>query len=115
MLPLRWTERAITDLEGIAEFVSRTSAVYAEGVVLRIDQRLQLHCELVPTGRNHDDSVSTYSGWAYNDCHSDDHTCGDTLLGCFDDSSSFDCRYADSWVGARPVFNTHGCRPGSGS
>ena len=42
MLPLRWTERAIADLEGIAEFVSRTSAVYAEGVVLRIDQRLQL-------------------------------------------------------------------------
>ena len=51
MLPLRWTERAITDLEGIAEFVSRTSAVYAEGVVLRIDQRLQLLREYPQLGK----------------------------------------------------------------
>ncbi|MBA4073281.1 MAG: hypothetical protein C0497_15880 [Gemmatimonas sp.] len=42
MRPLRWTEHAVADLEGIAEFVGRTSAVYAEGVILRIEQRLQL-------------------------------------------------------------------------
>ncbi len=42
MRALRWTERAVADLEGIAEFVSRTSAVYAEGVILRIERRLQL-------------------------------------------------------------------------
>lgn len=42
MLPLRWTERAVSDLAGIAEFISRTSAIYAEGVVTLIDYRLQL-------------------------------------------------------------------------
>lgn len=42
MLPLRWTDRAVFDLAGIAEFISRTSAVYAENVVARIDQRVQL-------------------------------------------------------------------------
>ena len=42
MLPLRWTDRAVSDLAGIAEFISRTSAIYAEGVVARIDYRLQL-------------------------------------------------------------------------
>jgi toxin ParE1/3/4 len=41
MLPLRWTEHAITQLEGIVDYISATSPVYAEGVVLRIDQRLQ--------------------------------------------------------------------------
>ena len=40
MLPLRWTERAVNDLAGIAEFISRTSDVYAEQVVLQIDQRV---------------------------------------------------------------------------
>ena len=42
MLPLRWTERAVSDLAGIAEFISRTSDVYAEGVVALLDYRLQL-------------------------------------------------------------------------
>jgi len=42
MLPLRWTERAVDNLADIAEFISHTSAVYAESVVLRIDQRLAL-------------------------------------------------------------------------
>ena len=42
MLPLRWTERAVSNLAGIAEFISETSAVYAEGVVLRIEQHLEL-------------------------------------------------------------------------
>jgi len=41
MLPLRWTEHAVTQLEGIVDYISATSSVYAEGVVLRIDQRLQ--------------------------------------------------------------------------
>ena len=42
MLPLRWTERAVNDLAGIAEFISRTSDVYAEQVVLQIEQRAQM-------------------------------------------------------------------------
>jgi len=42
VLPLRWTARAVSDLAGIAEFISRTSAIYAEGVVAHIDYRLQL-------------------------------------------------------------------------
>ena len=42
MLLLRWTERAVSDLAGIAEFISRTSAIYAEGVIGLIDHRLQL-------------------------------------------------------------------------
>ena len=42
MLPLRWTERAVTNLADIADFISQNSAVYAEGVVLRIDQQLAL-------------------------------------------------------------------------
>ncbi len=41
MLPLRWTEHAVTQLEGVVDYISATSPVYAEGVVLRIDQRLQ--------------------------------------------------------------------------
>ena len=41
MRPLRWTEHAVTQLEGIVDYISATSPVYAEGVVLRIDQRLQ--------------------------------------------------------------------------
>lgn len=42
MLPLRWTERAVSNLAGIAEFISETSAVYAESVVLRIEQHLEV-------------------------------------------------------------------------
>jgi len=42
MLPLRWTERAVTNLAGIAEFISVASPVYAEAVVLRIEQQLEL-------------------------------------------------------------------------
>lgn len=41
MLPLRWTERAVTNLADIADFISQTSAVYAEGVVARIGQRVE--------------------------------------------------------------------------
>ena len=44
-VPLRWTERAVTDLAGVAEFISRTSAVYAESLVRRIDYRLGFLCE----------------------------------------------------------------------
>jgi plasmid stabilization system protein ParE len=41
-LPLRWTERAVAHLEALVDYVSLTSPVYAEGLVSRIDQRLQL-------------------------------------------------------------------------
>ncbi len=41
-LPLRWTERAVAHLEALVDYVSLTSPVYAEGMVSRIDQRLQL-------------------------------------------------------------------------
>ena len=44
MLALRWTERAVAHLEAIVEYISVTSPVYAEGVVLRIEHRLQLAC-----------------------------------------------------------------------
>jgi toxin ParE1/3/4 len=42
ILPLRWTERAVTNLADIAEYISQHSPVYAEGVVLRIEERLGL-------------------------------------------------------------------------
>lgn len=42
MLPLRWTERAVTNLADLADFISQNSTVYAEGVVLRIEQQLEL-------------------------------------------------------------------------
>lgn len=42
MLPLRWTEHAVTQLEGIVDYISATSPVYAEAVVVRINHRLQL-------------------------------------------------------------------------
>jgi toxin ParE1/3/4 len=42
MLPLRWTERAVNNLADIADFISQNSPMYAEGVVLRIDQQLAL-------------------------------------------------------------------------
>jgi len=42
MLPLRWTEHAVTQLEGVVDYISATSPVYAEGVVLSNDQRLQV-------------------------------------------------------------------------
>jgi plasmid stabilization system protein ParE len=43
-LTLRWTERAVLHLEALVDHVSLTSPVYAEGIVSRIDQRLQLAC-----------------------------------------------------------------------
>jgi len=43
-LALRWTERAVTHLEALVDYISLTSPVYAEGMVSRIDQRLQLAC-----------------------------------------------------------------------
>lgn len=42
MPALRWTERAVENLAGIADYISQHSAVYAEGVVARIDQQLEL-------------------------------------------------------------------------
>ena len=42
MLPLRWTEHAVAHLEAIVEYISLTSPVYAEAVLLRIVHRLQL-------------------------------------------------------------------------
>ncbi len=41
-LPIRWTEQAVQHLEALVEHISQTSPAYAEGMVLRIDQRLQL-------------------------------------------------------------------------
>jgi len=41
MLPLRWTEHAVAQLSSAVAHISETSPVYAEGVVLRIDERLQ--------------------------------------------------------------------------
>jgi len=41
MLSLRWTGHAVKQREGIVDHISATSPVYAESVVLRIDQRLQ--------------------------------------------------------------------------
>ena len=38
--PLRWTEQAVDQLGAIAEYVSRSSPVYAEQLVQRIMQRL---------------------------------------------------------------------------
>jgi toxin ParE1/3/4 len=42
MLNLRWTERAIENLSGIAEYISQHSAVYAGGVVARIGRQVEL-------------------------------------------------------------------------
>ena len=42
MLPLRWTEQAVEHLAGIADYISLSSPVYAEGAILRIEARLQL-------------------------------------------------------------------------
>ena len=42
MLPLRWTEHAVAQLGSAVAHISETSPVYAEGVVLRIDERLQM-------------------------------------------------------------------------
>ena len=39
---LRWTERAVAHLEALVDYINLTSPVYAEGMVTRIDQRLQL-------------------------------------------------------------------------
>jgi toxin ParE1/3/4 len=44
VLPLRWTERAVAHLETIVDFISVTSPVYADGMVRRIEHRLQLAC-----------------------------------------------------------------------
>lgn len=41
MRALRWTERAVENLAGIADFISQHSTVYAEGVVVRITQQLE--------------------------------------------------------------------------
>ena len=38
---LRWTEQAVDQLGAIAEYVSRSSPVYAEQLVQRITQRLE--------------------------------------------------------------------------
>jgi plasmid stabilization system protein ParE len=38
---LRWTEQAVDQLGAIAEFVSRSSPIYAEQLVQRISQRLE--------------------------------------------------------------------------
>jgi len=42
MLPLRWTERAVTNLADIADFISQNSPAYAESVVLRVDSQVQV-------------------------------------------------------------------------
>jgi toxin ParE1/3/4 len=38
---LRWTEQAVDQLGAIAEYVSRSSPIYAEQLVERITQRLE--------------------------------------------------------------------------
>jgi toxin ParE1/3/4 len=51
MLPLRWTEQAVEHLGGIADFISASSPVYAEGVIHRIESRLQLLREQPAMGK----------------------------------------------------------------
>jgi len=41
MLPLRWTEHAVEQLGGIAEYLGASSPVYAEKVILGIDTRVR--------------------------------------------------------------------------
>ena len=41
MLPLRWTELAVTNLADIADFISQNSPIYAESVVARIEQQVR--------------------------------------------------------------------------
>jgi plasmid stabilization system protein ParE len=43
MLPLRWTEQAVEHLGAIADFISASSPVYAEGVVHCIEIVAILH------------------------------------------------------------------------
>jgi toxin ParE1/3/4 len=49
--PLRWTEQAVDHLGAIAEYVSRTSPIYAEQLVQRISTRLNQIREWPESGR----------------------------------------------------------------
>ncbi len=51
MRQLRWTEQAIVHLEHIVDHISMTSPIYAEGVVLRIEERLQFSREYPDMGK----------------------------------------------------------------
>jgi plasmid stabilization system protein ParE len=42
VLPIRWTDRAVTDLVGIVEYVSQSSERAAEDVIAAFDRRLSL-------------------------------------------------------------------------
>lgn len=48
---LEWSERAVTQLAAIAEYISLTSPVYAEQMVDRISQRLRQAAEYPESGR----------------------------------------------------------------
>ena len=49
--PLRWTEQAVTQLGGIAEYIAVSSPVYAEQVVDRIVRRLAQAQRFPESGR----------------------------------------------------------------
>ncbi|MCR4338406.1 MAG: type II toxin-antitoxin system RelE/ParE family toxin [Gemmatimonadaceae bacterium] len=68
MLQLRWTEQAVTQLEHIVDYITTTSPVYAEGVVLRIDQRLQaarVHPEIGKRGPRYCSGQSSAVGSSF--------------------------------------------------
>ncbi len=48
---LRWTEQAVDQLGAIADYISLSSPIYAEGVVSRIAVRIQLAVEYPDIGR----------------------------------------------------------------
>jgi plasmid stabilization system protein ParE len=50
-LKLRWTEQAVEQLGAIADYISLTSPVYAEGVVGRIAARITLAQQFPDIGR----------------------------------------------------------------
>ena len=52
MLALRWTEQAIGHLGAIAEYISLSSPIYADGMIERLVARLQLACEHPLSGRH---------------------------------------------------------------
>lgn len=50
-LRLRWTEQAVNQLGGIAEYIGLSSPVYAEQVIARITARLQQAIDHPQSGR----------------------------------------------------------------
>jgi plasmid stabilization system protein ParE len=50
-LRLRWTEQAVDQLGAIADYLSQTSPVYAEGLVTRVAAQLQHLLQFPEIGR----------------------------------------------------------------